>query len=403
MTRMFLYAMSALLLATGGVAAQTCGSLPYTFSAGTVAEASKVNENFSYIVNCFAKLSANTFTGAQTLPGNPTSNLQAATKQYVDAGSGGGGGFVNKLRNGTFVSWPKGTSGTATTAPTGSAAISANGWAIIPVGASVAWQQTTPGGNGAPLALQVTGATSVTGVAIGQRIESSDTAPLKGQTVTFQMAVYNATGAAITPTLTTRYPSAADNWGTSTVDVNGVNLQSCANGAWTTVSYSFTPASGVSNGYEIRVDFGNNFSTGSKNVQISAADLRASATVQTPELPNIAAEMIRNARYYQASYDNGTTPGTGNRSLQNLGNNGTGTTNAIGFQFPVRMRSAPTMAFWDGAGNSGKASKYQGGTWSDNIGTLATLSIGTTGLVMTSTDGTGIINWAHYTAYADFW
>lgn len=38
-----------------------------------------------------ASLGANTFTGAQTLPADPTADLEAATKQYVDNNAGGGG------------------------------------------------------------------------------------------------------------------------------------------------------------------------------------------------------------------------------------------------------------------------------------------------------------------------
>ena len=115
-------------------------------------------------------------------------------------------------------------------------------------------------------------------------------------------------------------------------------------------------------------------------------------------------ELARSARYFQASYDNSTAPATATAaSIQNIGNNGTGSTNGVGFSFPVRMRAAPTLAFWDHGGNSGKSSKYQGGSWTDNVGTVSTVSIGQTSVLMLTTDGTGIINWVHYTAYADFW
>ena len=41
-----------------------------------------------------AELGANTFTGMQTLPSTTPTSLQAATKAYVDAAVGGGGGGV---------------------------------------------------------------------------------------------------------------------------------------------------------------------------------------------------------------------------------------------------------------------------------------------------------------------
>ena len=42
----------------------------------------------------FVKISGDTMTGPLVLPGNPTKNLEAATKQYVDASSGGGSGLL---------------------------------------------------------------------------------------------------------------------------------------------------------------------------------------------------------------------------------------------------------------------------------------------------------------------
>jgi hypothetical protein len=90
MMRSLLCAITGILLAANGAFAQSCGGgLPHAFSSGNVASAAEVNANFNYIVNCFATLGANTFTGAQTLPADPTANLQAATKQYVDNSSAG--------------------------------------------------------------------------------------------------------------------------------------------------------------------------------------------------------------------------------------------------------------------------------------------------------------------------
>jgi hypothetical protein len=87
MLKRFPCAMTGLLLTTSGALAQNCsGGLPYTFSSGATADATKVNANFNYLLSCFATL---------------------------------GSGFVNKLRNGTFVSWTNGTSETIAPAATG--------------------------------------------------------------------------------------------------------------------------------------------------------------------------------------------------------------------------------------------------------------------------------------------
>ncbi|WP_348260078.1 hypothetical protein, partial [Salmonella enterica] len=89
-----------------------------------------------------------------------------------------------------------------------------------------------------------------TDVILGQRIESSDAAPLAGQVCTFQMAVFNNTGGSITPTIRTRYANTTDSWGAPVVDLASTNLQACPNNAWTIVSYSFTANANAVNGYE---------------------------------------------------------------------------------------------------------------------------------------------------------
>ena len=43
----------------------------------------------------YVKKTGDTMTGPLVLPGDPTTDLQAATKQYVDASSGGGSGLLS--------------------------------------------------------------------------------------------------------------------------------------------------------------------------------------------------------------------------------------------------------------------------------------------------------------------
>lgn len=426
MTKKLLWLLLGLFAPAGPAMAQSCGSgLPYTLTNGTNADATQVMANFNYIVSCYATLQGNTFTGQQILPANPTSALGAATKQYVDAAggsSGPGAGFANRLRNGTFVSWPKGITGTIATSPTGSAAISANGWAVLPTGASVTWDQVTSGNNGAPQSLKVTGATSVTDVTIAQRIESLDAAALAGKTVTFQVAVYNNTGGSITPTLATRYAGSADNWTSPTADLAATSLQACANGAWTVVAYTFAASANAVNGYEIKIDFGNNFSTTGKYVQISAADLRATPGVSTglnssppvPELPNASAELARNARYFSASYANGTAPGTATTAndIDTIGQAASGSqigSNGSGFRFPIALRASPTVTIYATSdGSSGNLDYAKPGSANAKI-SASINGVGANGFLVYSTGASGMSSGQaikmlfHYTAYADFW
>lgn len=384
-------AVLVLSVMSAGTAMAQC-TLPNTLTNGTNADATQVMANFNALATCI-----------NSLPG-PSGNP----------------GFMNRLRNGTFVSWPNGISGTISTSATGSGAIAANGWTVIPSGASVTWAQATNGNNGTTQSLKVTGASSVSDVIVGQRIESFDAAQLAGKTVTFQMAVFNSTGGSITPTLATRYAGAADTWTSPVADLTATNLQPCANGAWTIVAYTFAVSANAVNGYEIKVDFGNNFSSTSKNVQVTAAELRVTPGISTglnaappiPELPYIAIELSRNARYFQASYANGTAPGTattGNISGGVPITNGVlGTITAI--PFPTRMRATPTMSYWDGAGTANTTSYTMnagftftnGGTWSivQTFGPSAHgfyLGYSASGAPATAS------YFIHYAAYADFW
>jgi major tropism determinant Mtd-like protein len=256
------------------------------------------------------------FTGAPTAPTPATgdSSTRIATTAFLAQNLPGGS--VNKFRNATMDVWQRGTSSIAITTAGG---YSADGWIIVPTGASVTVAQA--GGRLLTKAsLQVTGATSVTDVVVKQRIESLIAAALCSQTVTVQAQVYNNTGAAITPTLTVKHAGTQDIWTSPATDVSAVNLQSCASGAWTQVAYTFAASAYSYNGLEVSFDFGANFGSGSKTVQIAELDVRTTPGVAIglnsnpppPELRPIAAETAFCQRYFETSYQLGAAPGAVN-------------------------------------------------------------------------------------------
>jgi hypothetical protein len=284
--------------------------------------------------------------------------------------------------------WQRGASSlTATT----SGAYTADGWIVLPTGASVTCSQVTNNRSGALslYALKVLGATSVTDIIVKQRIESYIAAPLAGQTVTVQAQVYNNTGGSITPKLTVKHAASQDSWSSPTTDVNAVSLQSCANAAWTQIAYSFTSSSG--NGLEIGFDFGNNFGSSSDYIYIAELDVRVtpgateSATNSSPpppELRPIFAELPWCQRYFLTSYDLGTAPGTatvtgavGGPTL--IGSTGYSAGPTMVF-FPVQMRADPSISYWDTAGNASKAS---------TIGNTSSLSVASTNATLAAGPG----------------
>ena len=323
--------------------------------------------------------SVNSLTGALSIAA--TDGLKVAASGST-VSIGGPGGLVNKFRNGAMDVWQRGTS--SLTAST-SGSYTADGWIVLPTGASVTCSQVTNNRSGALslYALKVLGASSVTDVILRQRIESYICAPLAGQIVTVQAQVYNNTGGSITPKLTVKHAGTQDSWSSPTTDVSAVSLQSCTNSAWTQVAYSFTASSSSGNGLEIDFDFGNNFGSSSDYIYVGELDIRvtpgatASATNSSPpppELRPILAELAFCQRYFQSSYALGTSPGTtftqGSGSI--LMSIGSGLTTWTVF-FMAKFRAGPTFTSYDAAGNSSKYTYYNSGwnnsgsTWTQNV------------------------------------
>ena len=172
----------------------------------------------------------------------------------------------------------------------------------------------------------------------------------------------------ITPVLTVKHPTAADNYASTVTDVSAVNLQACANGVWTKVSYTYVDAGGALLGLEVAFDFGNNFSTTGKSIQIT--EVGVSATQGVPftglnsfpppvELRPYNVELLFCQRYFTTSFLPGTTP------AQNVG---TVTGEAVwpiltttGFQtssyipWPVLMFAIPTVVTFNPAAANAEA------------------------------------------------
>lgn len=346
-------------------------------------------------------------------------SLAVATESYVTAALAGAAssGFVNKARNGIFVDWVKGTTGTVGAAATGSAAIAANGWAIIAAGATVAFARDT-GTNRSLYALKVTGDTSVTGIVLGQRCEGMEGAQLASQRILVQARIYNNSGGSVTPQIATRYPGALDDWTTPAADLAATNLQACGNAAWTRVAYVLDVHANAARGYEVKFDFGNNWGANTKYFKIAEVDIRVvgsgistglNSSPPDMEFPHVQSELNRNARYFRTTYAAGTSPGAvtaAGRPSANLVAVGA----AISYwqeNFSTEMHHAPTVAYYDMAGNASKMSLYNGnggGSKTDNvaIGTAPT-NISSAGFQWVGNTGTGGTAYIHYTAYADFW
>jgi hypothetical protein len=82
-------------------------------------------------------------------------------------------------------------------------------------------------------------------------------------------------------------------------------------------------------------------------------------------------ELANCQRYFQKSYDYSVVPGTSGTSLGGLFESSIGAANSTSiklgsFSFPVRMRTAPSVQLYDTAGNAGKVSTDNVGSYTAN-------------------------------------
>jgi hypothetical protein len=190
-------------------------------------------------------------------------------------------GMQNMFRNPFMEVAQRGTSGTNTA---GVGSYTLDGWAVLPTGANITWQQAGAIGNAntySSTSLGLLGASGLTGCTVTQRIESAMAGQIAGKRVTVQFLISNQTGASITPTITTYYPTATDNYTSAVTDLGaGTSLQTIASGATATVAYTFNTNSLATRGYGFDLNFGSQLNGAGKNVYISAADIRF-----TPDAP----------------------------------------------------------------------------------------------------------------------
>lgn len=371
---------------------------------------------------------------SNALPNGTTATTQAqgdaSTKVMTDAFGveNDPGGFLNLLRNASLSAWFHGSSGTATTTAANTN-WTAEGVFVIPTGASVTWSRQTLCVQGPNYyCLQVTGASSVTDIKIRFVVESFSWLKATGQTVTFQFKWTNNSGSSITPTLATAYPTTQDGgvtsgagWSADTADLSATNLQACPNSSTCTEAYTLTTSGSANTGYEFIVDFGNNFGSSGDTFELLGFDARVTPGVATgtnsspptPEIRDPKEDISWNQRFYDTSYNNGTSPGTSTHTgITMCGTAPDDNTDGHGFAFHVEMRSIPSVTYWDGAGNN-SISFFSSGNWIDNAtnhtggASPNSIAVGTRNAVFSAALGSGGPNanefFVHYAADASIW
>lgn len=390
-------------------ATNAINTLLYASSANTMAALSTANSSVlvtdgSGVPSLSTTIPNGVTATTQTASDNST---KLATTAYVDnsqnASVAFANGFRNKFRNPSFEIAQRGASGSITT----SGGYALDGWFVISTGANGTWNQIDNTGNYAPYNMNLVGNTGVTGIKMYQRIDGHLCSQFFSHgevdsTLTFQIFIVNSTGATLNPTLTVSYANALNNFSSTTTDINAVSLNSYPNNTSSITSYSWTPSSAnYTNGIQVTIDFGNNFSANTNAVYLEGPDIRATTSLATglnanqhdPEMRPFATELQFCQCFYETSYPNKTAPGTSGISFVQKNAVGANSAGFMTVPFKTQKFSTPSISYWDGAGNASKVSTYvAAGTATNNVAAaVAPTNISVNGFDWGSTAGATIV------------
>jgi len=220
------------------------------------------------------------------------------TAADIGAQPAGALGFNNKLINGNFDLWQRGTSVSSGIA---TRTFLADRMAVTAAGAAVTIARSTTVPNFRSRYSQLlTGAASVTTVETAQRIDAQTVNTGLATTVTFSAYVRNGSGGAFTPSLLVRCPTVADTWTSSNTRLTQT-LQSCADSAWTLVSHTFdvTALTDYEKGLEVALQIPSGSLVSGDTVYLAQMDLREGAAVGTYEAIPYSLEFQRAAFFYE--------------------------------------------------------------------------------------------------------
>lgn len=217
-----------------------------------------------------------------------------------------------------------------------------------------------------PYALQVAGAT-ITGtgiVLVKHRIESVNSVMFKNLVASFACTVFHDVGSTLNYTITIRKPTALDNY-TSVTTISTSSTIPVATSTGTVIRFENVSLGDVTNGIEIEVSVACGAVT-TKNFYFTDFIFNYGAIAMGYAPRPFEVELAYCRRYYQNSYQYGTTPGTSDGYTQQAANFfADTTTDAHGtLLFTPAMRTIPTLSVWaaDTSTGSGTADRIRDNT-----------------------------------------
>ena len=197
----------------------------------------------------------------------------------------------NKIINGAFDFWQRGTSST-NNAGYGAA----DRWYQIKSAGTVTWSRSTdvPTNPYFKYSMSMAG-TSIQNPSIVNRMESSDSEVLAGQTVTLSFYAKSTAGSGMTMSWYTQYPGATDDWSSAVDDKNGTVTITTS---WARYSVTLLASALATRGYDVYITRASN-ETSTTLITGVQLELGSVATPFTRAAGTIQGELAACQRYYE--------------------------------------------------------------------------------------------------------
>jgi len=274
-----------------------------------------------------------------------------------------GAGFKNRLINGGFDVWQRGTSFSS------GSAYAADRW-YLSVGGTITAAQTTSvrGSIPANYGLTWTAGASSSAAQLYQPLEQADVIPLRGQTMTVSAYVAVNSTFSGTAALQIYYSSSSDARASQTSNVASVSFTPTT--TLTRYSLTFTVPSDA---LGLMVVIAPNASQASgASFTVGCAQLETGSSSTAFERRPIGQELALCQRYFERSYDYGTSTGAATEygMSTSLWQPLAGVNQKCPISFRVSKRASPTMTGYDAGGNAGKCSAWNAAnTRTDSLST----------------------------------
>jgi len=294
-----------------------------------------------------------TYGGSTSVPVLAINAKGQVTSTGTAAISSGLTGFRNRIINGDMRIDQRNAGASQTFTAAAALAYSVDRFYGYCTGANVTGQRVA-GTSPNEFVYRFTGAASVTAIGFGTRLEATNTTDLAGSTATLSVQLANSLLTSVT--WTAYYASTKDAFGTlaSPTRTQIATGTFTVTSTLTTYNTQISIPSAATTGIEIVFTVG---AQTSGTWTIDNVQLEAGSTATEFERRPYGTELALCQRYYSKSYDDGTAVGTATTlGLVHAGKLSASSYGYASVNYDVKMRTIPSVQYWDGGGNANKFS-----------------------------------------------